>query len=89
MAAKDVKFGSDARARMLRWLADRHGDRVLADAASRIERAVAEVLASGAGCTPDIGGSATTAEFTAAVHRNLSWLRWSDAEEERSFDWAV
>jgi 3-isopropylmalate dehydrogenase len=39
--------------------------------------------------TPDIGGSATTAEFTAAVHHNLGWLRWSEAGEERSFDWAV
>ena len=39
--------------------------------------------------TPDIGGTATTAEFTAAVHRSLSWLRWSDVGEERSFDWAV
>ena len=52
---------------MLRWLADRHGDRVLADAASRIERAVAEVLASGAGRTPDIGGTAGTTEATTAV----------------------
>ena len=39
--------------------------------------------------TPDVGGSASTAEFTAAVHRHLSWLRCSEAEEERSFDWAV
>ena len=52
---------------MLRWLADRHGDGVLADAASRIERAVAEVLASGAGRTPDIGGTAGTTEATTAV----------------------
>jgi 3-isopropylmalate dehydrogenase len=39
--------------------------------------------------TPDVGGQATTAEFTAAVHHNLGWLRWSDLGEERSFDWAV
>src|SRR5262245_38134065 len=39
--------------------------------------------------TLDVGGTATTAEFTAAVHRYLSWRRWSEAEEERSFDWAV
>jgi hypothetical protein len=32
--------------------------------------------------TPDLGGRATTAEFTAAVHRHLSWLRWADAETE-------
>jgi 3-isopropylmalate dehydrogenase len=39
--------------------------------------------------TPDIGGSATTAEFTAGVHRNLSSPLSPEAEEERSFDWAV
>ena len=39
--------------------------------------------------TPDVGGTATTAEFTAAVHRNLSSPSWPEAEEEHSFDWAV
>jgi 3-isopropylmalate dehydrogenase len=57
------------------------------DLAHVVETAVAAALREVR--TPDIGGSATTAEFTAAVHRNLSWLRWSEAEEERSFDWAV
>jgi 3-isopropylmalate dehydrogenase len=52
---------------MLRWLADRHDDRILADAASRIERAVAGVLESGAGLTRDLGGTARTTDATAAV----------------------
>ena len=52
---------------MLRWLAERHGDAVLGDAALRIERAVAHVLANGSGVTRDIGGSAGTSEATAAV----------------------
>jgi isocitrate/isopropylmalate dehydrogenase len=41
--------------------------------------------------TPDVGGNATTAQFTAAVHRHLSWTRWSDEEEEapRVAEWGV
>ena len=39
--------------------------------------------------TPDVGGSGSTGELTAAVHRNLAWMRWAGAAEERSFDWAV
>lgn len=41
--------------------------------------------------TPDLGGRATTAEFTAAVRRNLDWLRWSHAapEDEPSYEWGV
>ena len=44
--------------------------------------------------TPDIGGSATTAEFTAAVHRQLSWRRWQDQdqpedEQAPATDWGV
>src|SRR5262245_5904871 len=41
--------------------------------------------------TPDLGGQATTAEFTAAVRRNLEWLRWSHAapEDEASYEWGV
>jgi 3-isopropylmalate dehydrogenase len=54
---------------MLRWLGDRHADSVLAAAASRIERSVADVLANGAGRTRDIGGTAGTAEATALVCR--------------------
>jgi hypothetical protein len=42
--------------------------------------------------TPDVGGSATTAQFTAAVHRHLSWTRWSDETDEevpRAAEWGV
>jgi 3-isopropylmalate dehydrogenase len=41
--------------------------------------------------TPDLGGRATSAEFTAAVRRNLDWLRWSHAspEDEASYEWGV
>ena len=42
--------------------------------------------------TPDIGGSGTTAEFTAAVHRQLSWRRWQDLPEDEQApvtEWGV
>jgi 3-isopropylmalate dehydrogenase len=41
--------------------------------------------------TPDLGGRATTAELTAAVRRNLDWLRWShpSPEDEASYEWGV
>ena len=42
--------------------------------------------------TPDIGGNATTAEFTAAVHRQLSWRRWQDLPEDETApatEWGV
>jgi 3-isopropylmalate dehydrogenase len=42
--------------------------------------------------TPDVGGGATTAQFTAAVHRHLSWTRWSDETDEevpRAAEWGV
>ena len=39
--------------------------------------------------TPDIGGDATTAEFTQAVLRNLDWLRYAQPAEEATTDWAV
>jgi 3-isopropylmalate dehydrogenase len=52
-----------------------------------VETAVAAAL--GEVRTPDIGGSGSTTEFTAAVHRNLGSPSWPEAEEEPSFDWAV
>jgi 3-isopropylmalate dehydrogenase len=42
--------------------------------------------------TPDIGGNGTTAEFTAAVHRQLSWRRWQDLPEDEQApvtEWGV
>lgn len=53
-------------AMMLDWLASRHGDRRCADAASRIERAVAETISAGIK-TADVGGSTTTMGFTGEV----------------------
>ncbi|MGW6730242.1 isocitrate/isopropylmalate dehydrogenase family protein [Nocardia sp. NPDC055029] len=59
-------------AMLLRWLAVRHDDRGLDDAADRITRAVAATLAAGI-ATADLGGLASTSEFTeqvrARVHR--------------------
>jgi len=42
--------------------------------------------------TPDVGGTATTAEITSAVLSNLAWARWAqpDAEESGlSYGWGV
>ena len=41
------------------------------DAAKRLERAVADVLADGRRRTPDIGGTSSTAEVTDAVLEKL------------------
>ncbi|WP_328392358.1 isocitrate/isopropylmalate dehydrogenase family protein [Nocardia sp. NBC_00416] len=59
-------------AMLLRWLATRRGEPVLARAADRIERAVAATYEAGI-ATADLGGLASTSEFTehvtARVHR--------------------
>ncbi len=52
---------------MLRWLGERHSDRLLLDAAQRVEQAVAEVLSNGGGLTRDLGGAASTAEAVQLV----------------------
>jgi 3-isopropylmalate dehydrogenase len=62
------------------------------DLARVVEAAVAATLREAR--TPDIGGSATTAEFTRAVHRNLSWIRWAYSPEDQdekaaSYGWGV
>jgi tartrate dehydrogenase/decarboxylase/D-malate dehydrogenase len=51
-----------AAAMMLKWLGE-------SDAAHTVDRAVETVLGAGAVRTPDLGGTATTAEMTAAVLR--------------------
>lgn len=56
---------------MLRWLADRHGDVRLGEAADRIERAVEAVLAAGQAVPRDLGGSARCSEMTEAICRQL------------------
>jgi 3-isopropylmalate dehydrogenase len=58
-------------AMMLRWLADRHADAALADAAGRIEQAVEAVLARGESVPRDLGGSAGCTAMTEAVLRQL------------------
>lgn len=53
-------------AMLLRWLANRRADRTLARAADRIDHAVAATFAAGI-ATADLGGLASTAEFTEQV----------------------
>ncbi len=60
------------------------------DLARAVEAAVATSLRELR--TPDLGGSATTAELAAAVRRHLGWLRYSDSvtsPEPAASDWAV
>lgn len=54
-------------AMMLDWLAEKHGDARLADAAGQIERAVDQVFAQHLVKTPEIGGADGTAAVTRAV----------------------
>jgi 3-isopropylmalate dehydrogenase len=56
---------------MLRWLADRHHDAALRQAADRIDTAVQDVLAQGDAIPADQGGNARCTEVTAAVCRRL------------------
>ncbi len=59
-----------------------------ADLARSVERAVVEALREVR--TPDIGGGATTAELTGAVHRHLAWMRWQEPEGEPvASEWGV
>jgi 3-isopropylmalate dehydrogenase len=53
-------------AMLLDWLAAKHDDPRLAEAAARVERGVAAAVAAGTR-TRDLGGSASTTGFTAAV----------------------
>jgi 3-isopropylmalate dehydrogenase len=57
-------------AMLLAWLGERHDDPAAGRAAAAIERAIDAVLAAGV-ATRDVGGSAGTEEFTAAVAREL------------------
>lgn len=57
---------------MLQWLADKHGDTQLAEAASRVERAVGQVLAQGQAVPHDLGGSARCTDMTDAICRALA-----------------
>ena len=57
-------------AMLLEWLAARHDDARLTDAARRIEDGIAATVRGGTS-TRDLGGSATCSEFTAAVVRTI------------------
>jgi 3-isopropylmalate dehydrogenase len=59
------------------------------DQARLVESAVASALREAG--TPDIGGTASTAEFTALVHRHIGWLRYAEppTEEAVASDWGV
>jgi 3-isopropylmalate dehydrogenase len=56
---------------MLRWLADRHTDDALHQAADRVEQAVEDVLLYGDAIPHDQGGHARCTEVTQAVCRRL------------------
>jgi len=53
-------------AMLLDWLGAKHDDPRLTDAAARLEKAIAATVAAGT-CTGDLGGTASTTEFTDAV----------------------
>ncbi|MCV2488141.1 isocitrate/isopropylmalate dehydrogenase family protein [Geodermatophilus sp. YIM 151500] len=56
---------------LLDWLGTRHGDARMTDAAVRVEGGVRAAVRGGAS-TRDLGGTASTGEFTAAVVRCIS-----------------
>ncbi len=58
------------------------------DLARAVERAVEAALRDVR--TPDLGGSATTAEFVRAVQAHLAWTRWSDSPvQPAATEWGV
>ncbi|GAA3768332.1 isocitrate/isopropylmalate dehydrogenase family protein [Streptomyces phyllanthi] len=58
-------------AMLFEWLAGKHGDEALATVARIIERGVADTIAAGTS-TRDLGGSASTTEFTTAVIKAIT-----------------
>lgn len=56
---------------MLRWLATRHEDDALTEAADRVDMAVERVLAEGRSVPHDLGGRASCTEVTDAICRAL------------------
>jgi 3-isopropylmalate dehydrogenase len=58
-------------AMLLDWLGTRHGDERAADAAVRVEAGVRAAVRGGV-ATRDLGGTASTEEFTAAVVEHIS-----------------
>jgi len=68
---------------MLRWLTERGvcGRRCI-EIAEAVEKAVQEVIREGKHLTPDLGGSATTSEYTAAVLEKASAILEDGGGEE-------
>jgi 3-isopropylmalate dehydrogenase len=56
---------------LLDWLATRHGDAQVAEAAVRVEEGVRAAVRGGV-ATRDLGGTASTEEFTAAVVERIA-----------------
>lgn len=56
---------------MLRWLADRHADAALGEAAGRIQVAVETVLAERIAVQPEPGGDARRTQISEAVCRAM------------------
>jgi 3-isopropylmalate dehydrogenase len=52
---------------LLEWLGARHGSNALSEAADLLQKSIDAVLADPKNRTPDLGGSATTAEMGEAV----------------------
>ncbi len=63
-----------ALAMMLDYLGTKHGDRYLTLASSAIEEGIKRVIEERRSLTPDIGGSASTNEFAAAVRAAVQEL---------------
>ena len=56
---------------LLSWLAAERRDAAAAEAGKAIEQAVAAALARGPR-TPDLGGTASTSQFTEGILKNLT-----------------
>ena len=56
---------------LLDWLGTRYGDERAADAAVRVEAGVRAAVRGGV-ATRDLGGTASTGEFTAAVVEHIA-----------------
>ena len=61
-----------AGAMMLKWIGDRKGDASLAEASTRIERAVETVMGEGRVLPRDVGGKSSTTEITTAICNALT-----------------
>jgi 3-isopropylmalate dehydrogenase len=56
---------------LLDWLAERHDDHNLIEVARLVETAMYQTISEGI-CTKDLGGTATTTEFTQGIVQRIS-----------------